>query len=81
MRQDLIGFVPGSAMADPTQPGVIATQTSATCTGGAAGSSFISLPVALSSFVGRQREIERAAEVLRRRDVRLVTLLGPGGVG
>jgi predicted ATPase/DNA-binding CsgD family transcriptional regulator/transcriptional regulator with XRE-family HTH domain len=39
------------------------------------------LPRPLTSFVGREREVERIVGVLRRSEVRLVTLTGPGGVG
>jgi predicted ATPase/class 3 adenylate cyclase len=37
------------------------------------------LPVQVSSFIGREREIERIVEALR--DARVVTLTGVGGVG
>ncbi len=37
------------------------------------------LPVARSSFVGRERELAELAQLLR--ESRLVTLIGPGGVG
>src|SRR5688572_20997856 len=39
------------------------------------------LPTSLTGFVGRTREVEQVAALLRRTDVRLVTLTGPGGVG
>ncbi len=35
----------------------------------------------LTSFVGREPEIETVTGLLARRDVRLVTLTGPGGIG
>lgn len=39
------------------------------------------LPVQLTSFVGREAEIRSLAELLGREQVRLVTLIGTGGIG
>jgi predicted ATPase len=39
------------------------------------------LPVPATRFLGREREIDEIAALLRRPDVRLITLTGPGGSG
>jgi predicted ATPase/DNA-binding XRE family transcriptional regulator len=39
------------------------------------------LPGQLTSFLGREAEVQLVADLLRRVDVRLVTLTGPAGVG
>ena len=39
------------------------------------------LPVQLTSFVGREGEVDRIVSMLARPDVRLLTLLGPPGIG
>ena len=40
-----------------------------------------SLPVQRTGFVGREKEVAAARELLLRQDVRLVTVTGPGGIG
>src|SRR5690348_13333984 len=42
---------------------------------------FASLPALPNAFVGRERELAEARERLARDDVRLLTLIGPGGTG
>ena len=39
------------------------------------------LPAQLTSLLGRQAEISKATSIIRRADVRLLTLLGPPGIG
>ncbi len=39
------------------------------------------LPVQRNAFIGREREAAALSQLVRREDVRLITLTGPGGIG
>ncbi|MGH2614136.1 MAG: helix-turn-helix domain-containing protein, partial [Thermomicrobiales bacterium] len=41
----------------------------------------LGLPIPLTAIIGREREVAAVSAHLRRADVRLLTLTGPGGVG
>jgi predicted ATPase/class 3 adenylate cyclase len=47
----------------------------------ALGPDNVHLPLQLTTFVGRQRELAEARTMLQRKDVRLLTMTGPGGTG
>src|SRR5688572_14767082 len=68
-------------MSEPIARQPIAVSTATERRGAAATHMEPTLPTPLSSFVGRQRDIARVADAVRQPDVRLVTMLGPGGVG
>lgn len=61
----------------PSPPSESQQRTPWFALGGAAGS----LPVFLTSFVGRDDEIALAKSLLQRPDLRLLTFTGPGGIG
>ena len=42
---------------------------------------FTNLPTVPNAFVGRERELAETSDLLARNDVRLLTLVGPGGTG
>ena len=39
------------------------------------------VPLPMTSFVGRERELAAASGLLRRSEIRLLTVIGPGGIG
>ena len=48
---------------------------------GSSNASATNIPVQQTGFVGREKEVAGASEMLLRADVRLVTVTGPGGIG
>ncbi len=67
----MINQAPRSASTTQNTPLVLHTRS----TIGAA------VPVPLSSFVGRERDVREISALIRRPEHRLITLVGPGGVG
>jgi predicted ATPase/class 3 adenylate cyclase len=47
----------------------------------ARGMRSVHLPAPLTGLLGREQEVDTAAALIERHDVRLVTLTGPGGIG
>jgi predicted ATPase len=67
LAQDLSSLLSERFQAHRTRPG--------------AGDRRPTVPVATTAFVGREAELDEVLDRLRRDDVRLVTLVGPGGIG
>jgi predicted ATPase/DNA-binding CsgD family transcriptional regulator len=68
-------------MASPVLPNRVIRQQDREPEARATNSYGLPLFAPLSSFIGREREIDSLVDLLRQDDVRLVTLTGPGGVG
>lgn len=60
---------------------VVVENLANTTVGTIANQRWANLPARLNSFVGREQELEELTTFLQRPNVRLVNLLGPGGVG
>lgn len=75
MPRATVGLTAGGPPARETQ----GASSGSALSGSSVASASHNLPARASSFVGRQRELEQLDELLERS--RLVTLIGPGGVG
>jgi len=75
-------FEEASHSASPVLPAIPAASLSAASSylGGQQVSSH-TLPVPLTPLIGREQELQAARALLMRPEVRLVTLMGPGGIG
>ncbi len=71
---EIVGGVPGSTPGRDA-PGVAMTDVSPTA------GSFAFLPLRRTPLIGREHDVAAIVDLLRRDDVPLVTLTGPGGVG
>lgn len=65
----------------PDSPQQLAAQTTGTGLIPAVAAPLSNIPTPLTSFVGREGEVASIKALLRRSDVRLLTLIGLGGVG
>ena len=80
MSQDLAELLAEPFARLPAQRVPESAPSRATQTPGDTGGA-LPLPVPATSIVGRDADIEATAALLRRRDVRLVTVTGMGGIG
>src|SRR5215831_1194860 len=76
---DELGVEPGAALQELER--AILRQDEALAAPAAADAAPVRLPTAPTPLVGRRLEVAAIAALLRRDDVRLVTLTGPGGAG
>lgn len=78
LREEL-GLEPSSALQDLERQ--ILQQDPALLAGPASGARVARVPAPTNAIIGREAEIVEVAGLVARADVRLLTLLGPGGVG
>jgi predicted ATPase/DNA-binding SARP family transcriptional activator len=76
---DELGIVPGPALRDLER--AVLRHDESLAASAPAPPPFVQLPQVPTSLVGRRLEVAAVTATLRRSDVRLVTLTGPGGTG
>jgi TIR domain len=68
-------------LSSQTQPGDLGQQSTQKEPAAAGPPAFNNLPTQLTSLIGREQDIQTVCALMRQPEVRLVTLLGTGGVG
>ncbi|MBA3842239.1 MAG: hypothetical protein H0X39_06420 [Actinobacteria bacterium] len=77
---DEVGLVPGPALRE-LERAILSHDQSFEAARAAPAEVRVSIPVAPTPLIGRETELVRLTTLVRQRDVRLVTLTGPGGIG